>query len=170
MGMKLAAFLILRSASLHLFSIWPTKLQRRVAPNFRARFCISSEMYGSHFWMDSDSFSTFVRNSCTLSFSLASSFTFKLSRRFSSSKIRCEDCFYRLSFIHFCGKIEFLFHRLIVLILFSFSFLTNDWRHERICEPIANRPRPCLSTEGRFANLHHLRRLLHSAFQAVLQK
>ena len=134
MGMKLAAFLILRSASLHLFSIWPTKLQRRVAPNFRARFCISSEMYGSHFWMDSDSFSTFVRNSCTLSFSLASSFTFKLSRRF------------------------------------SFSFLTNDWRHERICEPIANRPRPCLSTEGRFANLHHLRRLLHSAFQAVLQK
>ena len=75
MGMKLAAFLILRSASLHLFSIWPTKLQRRVAPNFRARFCISSEMYGSHFWMDSDSFSTFVRNSCTLSFSLASSFT-----------------------------------------------------------------------------------------------
>lgn len=42
--MKLAAFLILRFASLHLSSIWPTKLQRRVATNFSASFCISSEM------------------------------------------------------------------------------------------------------------------------------
>ena len=56
---------------------------------------------------------------------------------------------------------------LIVLVLFSVSSLTNDWQHERICEPIVNRSRPCLSTEGRFANLRHLRRLLHSAFQAV---
>lgn len=40
----MAAFLILRFASLHLSSIWPTKLQRRVATNFSASFCISSEM------------------------------------------------------------------------------------------------------------------------------
>mgnify|MGYP001537666426 CR=1 FL=1 len=162
MGMALLAFFILRSASLHLLSIWLRKLYRRVAPNSTANFCISSEIIGLHSCIESDRFSTSVLSLYTLSFRLTSSFAL-ISR----------DSFYGFRFTHFRGKIEFLFHvrfhGLIVLILFSVSFLTNDWRHERICEPIANCLHPCLSTEGRFVSLHHLHRLLRWGYLSVRQ-
>ena len=81
--------------------------------------------------------------------------------------------FYGFHFTHFCGKIKFLFHvwlhRLIVLVLFSVSSLTNDRQHERICVPIVSRLRPCLSTEDRFVNLRHLHRLLHWEYLSVRQ-
>lgn len=169
MGMALSAFFILRSVSLHLLSIWLRKLHRRVAPNSTAKFCISLEMIGLHSRIEPDRFSTSVLNLNTLSFRLASSFALISSNRFSSSRYSFLGVFLWIPLHSFLRKIKFRLHVLIVLILFSFSFLTNDWQHERICEPIANRLRPCLSTEGRFVNLRHFLRLLHWEYLSVRQ-
>ena len=84
--MALLAFFILRSASLHLLSIWLRKLYRRVAPNSTANFCISSEIIGLHSCIESDRFSTSVLSLYTLSFRLTSSFALISSNRFSSSR------------------------------------------------------------------------------------
>ena len=86
MGMALLAFFILRSASLHLLSIWLRKLYRRVAPNSTANFCISSEIIGLHSCIESDRFSTSVLSLYTLSFRLTSSFALISSNCFSSSR------------------------------------------------------------------------------------
>ena len=84
--MALSAFFILRSASLHLLSIWLRKLHRRVAPNSTANFCISLEMIGLHSRIEPDRFSTSVLNLNTLSFRLASSLALISSNRYSSSR------------------------------------------------------------------------------------
>lgn len=118
-------------------------------------------MIGLHFRIEPDRFSTSILSLYTLSFRLASSLAFTSSSRFSSSRYSFLGVVLWIPLHSFLRKNQISFHGLSVLVLFSVSSLTNGWQHERICEPIANRLRPCLSTEARFANLHHLHRLLH---------
>lgn len=149
------------------------KIAEKCCSKFNCQLLHFFRMIGLHSRIEPDRFSTSVLSLYTLSFRLASSLAFISSSRFPSSRYSFFGVIFMdsTSLISAENRISFhvWLHRLIVLVLFSVSSLTNDWQHGRICVPIVSRLRPCLSTGDRFVNLRHLHRLLHWRYLSVRQ-